>query len=140
MAYKVGDKVVADPKSDSDMLFSWATPKLVHKFRNEGCEITEIIPDEGVCLKEDPNKFIWGFELIKLLETKPIKKYDRYYIKVEYLIAVPLELYCVSVDGGSTTWDSYVDHPSFTELREHLEKVKKIKTQASWGRWKFPTG
>ena len=55
-----------------------------------------------------------------------------YFIKPEYLCRVRKELEYFSPDGKRCGISGVVDHPSFTELREHLGTKGLIKIERSW--------
>lgn len=55
-----------------------------------------------------------------------------YFIKPEYVVSVTKELRYFTSNGSIRGQHSTVDHPSFTELREHLGKNGLIQIERSW--------
>lgn len=55
-----------------------------------------------------------------------------YFIKPEYLSSVPEALSYYDSKGLKYSSFSTVDHPSFTKLRNHLEKEKLISVERSY--------
>lgn len=64
------------------------------------------------------------FQLELDLQTPPF-----YFIKPEYFSDIPKTLSYYSPDGKKFGSLSHVYHPSFTELREHLERKGFIQTE-----------